>query len=611
MRFNNISKILHEATNREGLPSQQEVANFLAKYYPEESEEDKLFHDHWGLFSKKPNGVVKRILLCTTPTTTIINFAKKEKYDLVISHHDFLFNNPEVPQIIYHSAMDESERGHNKYFMTKMGLKNLKEHHKVLLQGDLYKPLTLDQFKEHLIKRGFEINGMVWERPDADNQISSVLYCSGMGGMLLGSNHIIDARKFPADVYVTGELTSNPANVQGNPFKYIIELGHTSSEKPLFKWIKNMLLNRWKNLQVDLADKTMDIWGSDTYKARMEQDAQRDKEWAERQKYWKDNPVNYDEDDDWLRRFDEPDFFDHGMRGVDIEEDHPLIVAMVRNKLELNVINNVADYLEGYYENNNDPDIQTEIFTEILEYLWVFDEDLVNEIQDDPEKFFPNYDDFLSEGLNIPKREYIVKWLEFPVGNRAFGGGGWSKRAKYKPSPEIKTIRTSDVVFDGKSVYVNGNRKLKVNVYLLDGTPIREDYSNINEGLNLPKKKLDTPEGWFKDILNNLTEYRSPNRPLSIFYKLDNDVVMEMEFNDQDQNSGTLWVSYSKIWSVFETRFNMNRLEIQGLIKSKVEETYNLRGVTPNEIVIPTNYRVEETYNLREVTPHDSIPMSL
>ena len=99
--------------------------------------------------------------------------------------------------------------------------------------------------------------------------------------------------------------------------------------------------------------------------------------------------------------------------------------------------------------------------------------------------------------------------------------------------------------------------------------------------LCLSKIDPNTPEGWFKDILNNLTEYISPEYPLSIFYKLDNDVVMEMEFNDQDQNSGTLWVSYSKIWSVFETRFNMNRLEIQGLIKSKVEETYNLRGVTP------------------------------
>ena len=99
--------------------------------------------------------------------------------------------------------------------------------------------------------------------------------------------------------------------------------------------------------------------------------------------------------------------------------------------------------------------------------------------------------------------------------------------------------------------------------------------------LCLSKPDPNTPEGWFKDILNNLTEYISPEYPLSIFYKLDNDVVMEMEFNDQDQNSGYLYVSYSKIWSVFSSRFNMEYQQIQGLIKSTVEETYNLREVTP------------------------------
>lgn len=284
MNKNIIRQILLERTDRSGLPSQKEIANFLARYYPEESKEDKLFHDNWGLYSKNPDGVVKKILLCTTPTQNIIQFAKNNQYDLVISHHDFLFNNPDVPQIIYHSAMDEAERGHNQYFMRKLGLRNIQQHHKVLLSGQLYKPLTLDEFKNHIIKRGFEINGLVWESSNADNKISTVLYCSGMGGMLLSPNHIIDARNHPADVYVTGELTSNPDYIRNNPFKYIIELGHTSSEKPLFKWVKNMLRNRWQNVIVDLADKEMDIWGTDTYKAKMERDAKYEKEWEERMK---------------------------------------------------------------------------------------------------------------------------------------------------------------------------------------------------------------------------------------------------------------------------------------------------------------------------------------
>ena len=97
--------------------------------------------------------------------------------------------------------------------------------------------------------------------------------------------------------------------------------------------------------------------------------------------------------------------------------------------------------------------------------------------------------------LKIPLKQYVVKWLEYPTGNRPYGGGGWSSRAKYRPKPELITIITSNVKFSGKSIYVNGIRKRKLNIYLKDGTPIREDYYNISfntESLNEArlKKKL-------------------------------------------------------------------------------------------------------------------------
>ncbi len=101
----------------------------------------------------------------------------------------------------------------------------------------------------------------------------------------------------------------------------------------------------------------------------------------------------------------------------------------------------------------------------------------------------------MNEGLMLPKKKYIVKWYEYPTGQGAYGSGGWSKRAKHRPKPVLKTIVTSNVIFNGKSVYVDGIRKLKLNVYNEDGTPIREDYydikfeNNMNEGLMLPYKK--------------------------------------------------------------------------------------------------------------------------
>ena len=387
MDLNLIRKILMERTNREGFPTQQEVADFLAQYYPEEKEEDKLFHDSWGLYSKNPTGIVKKILLCTTLTQELIQHSKDNHYDLLVSHHDFKFNHPDVPQIIYHSAMDEADKGHNMYFVRKMGLQNFRALHKVVVGGDMYKPMTLDEFKAKLISAGFEINGLVWESPEADNNIQSVWYCSGMGGMLLGPNHIIDISKVPADVYVTGELISDPAKTK-TQFKYIIELGHTSSEKPLFKWIKNMLRNRWQNVQVDLADNVMDIWGMDNYKNRMVHKAKADAEWEERNKNKPTyEPTNFDDDDDT---------YDYRMaratyNGVDIDEGHPLIEYLFGYDLPQDIMADVADYLALFYEAFDD-DEENHILEQLLTYLDGIDPQISEEVRQNLGYFIPAYE---------------------------------------------------------------------------------------------------------------------------------------------------------------------------------------------------------------------------
>ena len=274
MNKNNIKKILLERTGRNDLPSEQELANYLARSFPEETPEQKLFNDHWGLYSAHPDKIVQRVLLCTTATAPVVNYFIKNKYDILVSHHDNLHSLEQVPQIIFHSTMDMNQKGHNQYFLKRMGLNNLRQKHDVAVEGDLYKPLTKDQFIEYLGKHGFEVKGLVWESPEADNQIQHVLYCSGGGGMLLGPNHIIDLSQVTADVYVTGELYTHPRNTP-NQFKYIIELGHTPSEKPIFKWVRNLLHNRWSNLQIDLAPDDIDYFGVDSYKAREEEYAQR------------------------------------------------------------------------------------------------------------------------------------------------------------------------------------------------------------------------------------------------------------------------------------------------------------------------------------------------
>lgn len=64
-------------------------------------------------------------------------------------------------------------------------------------------------------------------------------------------------------------------------------------------------------------------------------------------------------------------------------------------------------------------------------------------------------------------RTYKVVSLEYPTRNGKYSNGGWSSRAKHKPQPQRKVVITKDIIFDvdKKAVLVNGQRKLKVNIF--------------------------------------------------------------------------------------------------------------------------------------------------
>jgi len=264
------SNILGEGKSRDSLPTQKEVEQYLAKFYPKAGE-NKLFHDNWGLYSKTPEAEVNKILLCTTATREVVDKFKTEQFDLLISHHD---NIARVPQIIFHSIMDEAEAGHNVYFAKRMGLNNYKKG-EVSVSGELYKGLTLKEFLAYLNKHGFQVRGVVHKnsKVSSDNElIQSVVYTAGLGGMLINdgalegmrweNNPLFDFRNLEADVYVTGELITK-RDLENNKFKYIIELSHTTSEKPLFKRIHNQLKNKWPRLTIEITDNEIDYFGRD------------------------------------------------------------------------------------------------------------------------------------------------------------------------------------------------------------------------------------------------------------------------------------------------------------------------------------------------------------
>ena len=77
------------------------------------------------------------------------------------------------------------------------------------------------------------------------------------------------------------------------------------------------------------------------------------------------------------------------------------------------------------------------------------------------------------------------------------------------------------------------------------------------------------------DIFNKMSIRISKNFPEGVSY-----YVGENKIFDYNIKNNYLWVSYTHIWLVLQTRFNLNYQQTKHLIKDMVENTLGWRGVT-------------------------------
>lgn len=66
--------------------------------------------------------------------------------------------------------------------------------------------------------------------------------------------------------------------------------------------------------------------------------------------------------------------------------------------------------------------------------------------------------------------------------------------------------------------------------------------------------------------------------PNSVFFFRGDKCILEKEKH-------YLWVSYNRIWKIFEDEFGMDYGEIQTFIKSMVEKHFKMTEVTPVEVI--------------------------
>ena len=66
---------------------------------------------------------------------------------------------------------------------------------------------------------------------------------------------------------------------------------------------------------------------------------------------------------------------------------------------------------------------------------------------------------------------------------------------------------------------------------------------------------------------------------------------------------GLVYINYYKIWSFFEDVIGLKYDEIMVIMNNWLEETYNLKGLTPDTGYTLHPFKLEETYNLKGLTP--------
>ena len=113
-------------------------------------------------------------------------------------------------------------------------------------------------------------------------------------------------------------------------------------------------------------------------------------------------------------------------------------------------------------------------------------------------------------------------------------------------------------------------------------------------------KLEQTSINWLNNNYGDLSPFESEKYPNYIFYMREGKVIF-----DYIKENGEVYIDYTEIWSFFESFFDMNYEQIQGITKAWVEEHYKLRVTTTKSEGFDVVEAVEEHYKLRVTTTHN------
>lgn len=224
--------------------------------------------DNVGLMVGDKNKEVKKVLLALDCTLKVIEEAKKENVELIITHHPLIFKRPssittdtlqgkkiieliknDISLYSSHTNLDSVENGLNDTIVSILGFDNFKilEKNKRDDKAGLGRIVSLNesiQLEDLIskIKKSLNINNLrVVKGKDKVNKIAII---NGSGQDFIGK-----AVALGADCIITGDTTYHFASDYKEMKISILDVGHFASEQIIFFNVMENLKEKFKDVE--------------------------------------------------------------------------------------------------------------------------------------------------------------------------------------------------------------------------------------------------------------------------------------------------------------------------------------------------------------------------
>ena len=243
----------------------RDIDNYLTEISPKSLSES--WDNDGVMICSRPDKTVKKVLVALDATSDVVEYAGKEGFDLIVSHHPFIFKKlsritgfeyknletlikKDVSVLSYHTRLDSASGGVNDVLAETICLSDIRgfggDRDDFGRIGKLPQEMTGEEFALYLKEKlGCDVRC-------AFNDGKKIKTVAVLGGS--GKDFVYEAMMSGADAYVTSEIPHNLfIDAKVRDFA-LYDCGHYYTENPVCEKIKKFLIDKFDGLEVEIFD---------------------------------------------------------------------------------------------------------------------------------------------------------------------------------------------------------------------------------------------------------------------------------------------------------------------------------------------------------------------